>query len=399
MRILIIGREPSDFVSPISKELINNNYVVDLLEYGSFSGIKEDYSFVYQDQYKAFNLNNYSKLSLILGFFSIQFIKSLISSFSIKIALRTSLLNRKFRPIFKQYDIVNFHTMEEQSILLSSFVPIGVKIVFSFWGSDLWGDKKGRLEKQKDALKRASKITMQSPEMKLKFSEKFNSNQLDKVSLQLFGINYSFFSLCERIANDYQYKAAIKEALCIPLSKTVITVSYCGKPVSNQISILKSINKLSSEIKRSIHLIIPLNYGASLEYKKQIESNILGQPYSYMINETFLPLEDLVKLKYASDIYVHANTTDAFSNSMLENIYTKNICLIGDWLPYGLLKNTEVNVIWFNDFDNLTFQLQFAIENKDKIIEEIGKNAQIIKDTFSETSTVKKWIEMFKELE
>ena len=399
MRILIIGREPSDFFNPICKELRKEKYKVDLLEYRSYNGSVKTYNKIYKDEYKLFNLRSYNKLDIFFGFFSTNFINFFFRSFSIKTALRESLLFHRLFPILDQYDIINFHAIEEKSILISSFVPKRVKIVFSFWGSDLLVDSKSRAEKQMKALGCASIVTMQTPEMKDVFKQKFNSFNSNLIHYQLFGIESMFFEICKEIQNGKLSKIMLKERLKIPVNKTLITVSYCGKPISNQVAILKSINQLSSNSKEGIHLVIPLNYGTTLDYKKQIQSCILNQKYTYTIIDSYLEFNKLILFKYASDIYVHANKTDAFSRSMLENIYTENICLIGDWLPYSLLKKTGVNVVWFNNFESLTLKLDYIIQNIGQLKAEIENNPPIIEDAFSEGATVKKWVEMFKSLE
>lgn len=399
MRILIIGREPSDFFNPICKELRRKKYEVDLLEYRAFNGLDNTYSKIYKNEYKLFNLNNYKKLDILFGFFSIYFIKCFLRSFSIKSSLRESLLFHRFFPIFDQYDIINFHAIEEKSILLSSFVPKKIKLVFSFWGSDLLVYKEGKAEKQKKALERASKITMQTPEMKAAYNHKFNSFNSNLIDYQLFGIESVFFDICKKLRSKNLSEIMIKERFKMPSEKIIITVSYCGKPVANQVPILKSINQLSSILKERIHLVIPLSYGSTLEYKNQIESCINKQEYTYTFIESYLEFDELILYKYASDIYVHANATDAFSRSMLENIYTENICLIGDWLPYSLLKKSGVNVVWFNNFESLTLKLDYVIKNIGQIRTEINNNPQIIEGAFSERATVKKWVEMFKGLE
>lgn len=398
MKILIIGREPSDFFNPICKYLSSSGYKVDLLEYRPLSETIDCYNIVHEEYYKLFNLNSYKWVDILLGFFTIQFLKGLFDSFSIKSALRKVLLQKNFQPLFCQYDIINFHAIEEKSILLSSFVPEGIKIIFSFWGSDLFVEKQGRLEKQKYALQRADRVTLHSPEMKEIYKKKFNLDGLLNVKFQLFGIVNSFFECCEKLNKNQFFKEEFINYLNIPQNRTVVTVSYCGKPISNQCSIITTINKLNQIEKSNLHLIIPLSYGSTDDYKKEVKGLTKYQNYSCTFIESFLEYEELIKYKVVSDVYIHANVSDAFSRSMLENIYCENICLIAKWLPYSLLKDVEVSVIWFDSFNDLKKKIEETLFNINELKIRVKSNPQIIKKSFSEEATVEKWVKMFKEL-
>ena len=62
-----------------------------------------------------------------------------------------------------------------------------------------------------------------------------------------------------------------------------------------------------------------------------------------------------------SDIYIHANITDAFSSSMLEYLLSNNICLIGDWLPYSRLKKNNIFHISLSNCKEITGIIEDSI--------------------------------------
>jgi|GEM_PF-6286027 len=400
VKVLIIGSEPSDFFNPISLELVKNKISVDLHEFRKEPNFTDEGSYfkVYSDTSKLFNLHNYSLITFLKPLFSFYFWEKALQTFSIKEALRLSLIRLYYLPIFQKYDIINFHSIDERVLIICKFVPKKVKVVFSFWGSDLWVDDAKRRSMQRNVLSNASIITMQTPEMKEVFLNVFHSIPSSKISLQLFGISSNFFNTCNNKQFKVENRENLKFGFKIPLNKVVITISYCAGPVANQIKILERVNHLSSEIKSGLHLIIPLQYGSNEDYEFQINKLLIGQNYSTTIITKFLPICDLIGLKYCSDVYIHANKTDAFSKSMLENIYTENICLIANWLPYSLLKNKGLKLVWFDEFSELPILLTDIVKQLSNYKNGIENNARIIEQHFSAKTTIKKWVDLFKEL-
>ena len=50
----------------------------------------------------------------------------------------------------------------------------------------------------------------------------------------------------------------------------------------------------------------------------------------------------MAALRLLSDIFIQVQTTDALSGSTQEHLYAGSFTIVGDWLPYKILKESGV---------------------------------------------------------
>lgn len=387
-RILIIGKEPKDFVQPIQSYLNQEGYFVDVLEFrGGVDGLTLS---------SRFDLNNYSLKDYFKQLFSQNFWKYFSNTFSLKDSLRLSLLSRFFEPIFKPYDIINFQCMEPLNLDLLRIISPNQKVICSFWGSDLHTQNQRRIDFLRKYLYKADAITLHSPEMKETLTAKIPSVNANRVHFQLFGLRNDFFEAYEKVMAKSANRDLIRD-FNLPENKFLVMLGYCSKPVANQLIMLQHLNSLGSEWIEKVHLIIPSTYGKP-DYQHKLKESLKKSKFSYSLIEEFLSLEKLVELKLLADVYVHGNKSDAFSNSMLENIYCSSICLIADWLPYSRLREAGIYYHSFSSFDELAMKMKLVLNTIEEEKLKVKGNAIRIKDNFGEDAVVLNWHKMIRDL-
>lgn len=74
-------------------------------------------------------------------------------------------------------------------------------------------------------------------------------------------------------------------------------------------------------------------------------------------------MEDLAKFRIATDVFINAQTTDAFANSFIENVYTKSIMINAKWLHYPELDEFPLYVNEFSVFNEIPALLEKNIDN------------------------------------
>lgn len=397
-KILVIGGAVTDFFIPIAESLQRKNIEIDLIEFREDqkrTNLNRYFSTIQLGVQEIFDFQSYSPIKILLCLFSRTFWGELFLLRNFKEAVKVTLIHQEFGQFFGGYDLINIHSLREGSMWFSRAIKVKTPIIFSFWGSDLFAARESLVKLQNVSLKKASVITMQTPEMEQVFREKFPNLIQKEVSLQRFGVLNAYLD-----GVDEQLKkkndTALREQFNLPKDKMIVTISYSANAVSNHLRILDSIDELPNELKAKIHLLFPFSYGGPDEYRQEVKDRVKQVGCTFYFMDQFLDMIDLIKFRIVSDIYIHANKTDAFSNSMLEYLYSGNLCLIADWLPYQLLRNVGAGFIEFNNFQDLRSKLENAILNFVTLQDITRKNAQLVRQNFSLDSTVQRWVELIE---
>lgn len=129
----------------------------------------------------------------------------------------------------------------------------------------------------------------------------------------------------------------------------------------------KIIDALSNQKnKDKLFVIFPMTYNGKKEYIDEVESYANSKGLKNIFLRTYMSEEDIGILRAATDIFIHAQKTDALSSSLLESIYAGSIVLNGKWLYYKELDEMGIKIDYFSDFDDLNKQLNEILENYPK---------------------------------
>jgi hypothetical protein len=419
--ILFLGPEVSDFLNPLAKKLKGFGYEVDLLENRkiprSNASIIESYA----------NVLNYNDLSgrritvikVLKCLFTIGFYKNLIKTLffnyledkgqllkSIRNTLAAQHTKQIFSPVLNKYDIINFHSLSTDTLRIVNNISPRVKIILSYWGSDLfqiWGsedDKCCYSDKyylQLEALKRADIITVHSYEMERAVIAKFGPEVKDKIVRLLFGIKDELFEQMDQIKqNSPDQNFLIKYN--IPENKIKITVGYCGDPICNHLPVLGELDKFDAVTKQKIHLLVPMTYGNfTNEYMQDVILRLNEAKITFTLFDKFLSLDELLKLRVTSDIMIMMNKSDALSASVCESIYADNLIISAGWLPYSPLRLEKI-YFYETEFSQLGETVKYALNNFDEVKIKLANNPERIKKLTSSNSTLQQWIDLLNSL-
>ncbi len=397
-RILISGYEPSDFCNDIALKLKSAGYVIDLWEYREIDSVKTAKLGKYYSSITSglndLKIRSYSIRSKLHQFLKPRFYRYWWFHRDFKLAFRLSLGAMAIRHRFANYDVVNFHSIETHSLLIAPMVPSTVKVVFSFWGSDLFKAKKIQRAYQNYALTRVDQITLHSNEMAEQLIRTLPNARNKPIAKLLFGLSEKFIEKSLEPVDAKRF-ALKKEEWNIPLDKNVITVGYCGVPNCNHLNVFEQLNLVSSEVWSNIHLVVPLTYGGTPEYRQKVEDALNELPVSSTVIKAFLTYEDLVLLRQVSDIYIHSVSSDAFSTSMLEYLVTGNVGIIGNWLPYSRFDDLGVAYVPFENFESLSTTIEETVKNLPSLKQEVSNNTERIKNHLGQDYWSGEWVKVF----
>jgi len=381
--------------------------------YDLSGGKTQDASFVFETFY------NFSKLQFSRKQYFISFLKILNYSFFWKslffelnrdFSISTLITHTTSQTVYKtivdrgivplKFSIFHFHYCIPYNLKLIHYLPKNANVLCSFWGSDLYRNKdKGTLFYVTLALKRANKVTIQTPEMGLDLLKRYGTWLEPKVNYALFALEQNIYTLMDGYKNDRVLLQAYKTALNIPLSHTVITIGYNANKAFNHIEILKALNSLPAKVINTITCILPLSYQRDTIYLEELNSYIAAiNHFSIIKIETFIPNEEVAKLRLITDIQIQMPISDALSGSITEVLYAGNIVLAGDWLPYAIFERKGVYYTKIKNYEDLATVLPKTIKNVSKLKVNYKWNADNIKKHFFPQQTSKTWVKIYKNL-
>lgn len=150
----------------------------------------------------------------------------------------------------------------------------------------------------------------------------------------------------------------------------VITCGYNASEAQNHLSIINSINTIVEKLPSNYCLLFPMTYGNNNkdEYIKVIRSKLDELCMTYKIIDTYLTEMDVCRIRVATDVFIHAQTTDAACGTVTEYLLCNKKILNAVWLKYPQRERFGTPFYTFNTFDDLPHVLLEAINAKKSII-------------------------------
>ncbi len=291
-----------------------------------------------------------------------------------------------------KYDIISFHFITNRSLLMIPIAKLfGKKVFVSYWGSDILREKKGSIL-AKAVLKLADGITVINSEMIKKFHLLYGRRFDKKIHMIDFGSDTIDY-MKNMTVSDEELRAKYN----IENDKVIISVGYNSSEEQQHLKVLDKIMLLPEEQKKHIHLLLRITYGSgSEEYKNKIKelSKKTGCTYSFF--ESYLSDEEISEITKITDIFIHAQTTDAQSATMCEHLYCKCLVLNPKWIRYKELEN-KVFYLSFKDFDEMLEILKDNMSKKKSsgLYDRMNSNSDVIFKICSWESYIPKWRKLY----
>lgn len=281
---------------------------------------------------------------------SLSFLKRFQTGERLRARLRYELGPSK-RVRQMRFDCIHIHSMFKNHVRLgAALFKEGTELICSYWGSDLLRTP----VKNPDAmqcLRRAKSIVVPTERMRQAFIKEFGEAYDGKIRQIHFGVNaYEAIDL-ER---GRLSKAACKEAFGIDGERLLVAVGYNGSEAQQHLAALESLSKMPAEAFGRLALVLQMGYGISnAAYLEAIRDQCSGLPCPCLILTEYLSESDLARLRLAADVFIHAQTTDAFSATIQEYLYAGAVLVNPVWIPYTELKSWGVDHVAFERIEDL----------------------------------------------
>lgn len=347
MRILIIGDADSIWI----KSIIENT----LLPFGDDVEILSYNNRIFADYY----MKNHIKVHIAKSY---------------KGNLRIFNGIRNIKVLIDKYDIVHVHFA---SILNLAMIPFAKaqnpKIVVSYWGSDILRIKRKSLICD-FLLGLCDIITISTKEMYNKFKMLYGIKHLTKVKLTHFGSN-----VINQIDNVKQI-GKIKEKYNISDDKVIISVGYNADPAQQHLKVMEVMDHLSEEDKRRIHLLFRITYNKkSQEYIDELKAVVYNSGCSNTFIEDYISEDDVAEITAITDIFIHAQISDARSACVCEHLYAGCLVFNPDWISYSDF-DSNIFYLKYKNFEELNNLINSNICKKDfsQYVERLRRNKKLI---------------------
>lgn len=255
-------------------------------------------------------------------------LESIIHSIFDKIVIKSTFIN---------YDVIDF---QYYNSLYYSLIPlakkIGKKVKINLWGSDLFRTTSKDRMNQFNGYKLADGIQVATLPMYEKLSKEIPDFK-NKINILPFGN--------QKLSDFSRHFDDPVENSFLPnydKYKLMVVLGYNGSNAQQHRIMIEALNRFPKDVQSELYVVLPMTYGLSTTYLAEIKAAITVGSYSYDILENSLTDKQIFDLRRLSNLTVNIQTTDAFSGSLQEHILCGNVLLVGDWLPYSMMKNAGI---------------------------------------------------------
>lgn len=122
----------------------------------------------------------------------------------------------------------------------------------------------------------------------------------------------------------------------------VVTCGYNRQEAQQHKAIIEAIDKKRKQLPGNLILLFPMTYGNMTyqgKYVEEVKDECKKRNLQAIFVTDFLSVEDLYKLRKATDIFVHVQTTDAGARSVYEYILCNKKIVQGSWMNYAELES------------------------------------------------------------
>lgn len=264
-----------------------------------------------------------------------------------------------------KYDIVHISfLLGIYSYCLDDIKNIGSKIILTPWGSDILRADRRKIKRLVRLAKVADYVSCGSnaPRFReeiirlLKVSEKkmiaagFGTEMIDLINLH------------PGLTRDTAKKQIGLEG------RYVIVCGYNANPHQQHLKIIESIVKIKWQLPENYILIFPMTYGRDEEYLGIVKDCLDRHELSYKMLNNYLSNNDLLYIRKGTDLFIHAQTTDANSGTVAEYLLCDTKVVNGDWLSYPQREKYGMPYYTFHTFDELGEVIITAIATSSSIV-------------------------------
>lgn len=298
-------------------------------------------------------------------------------------------LNAKIKPL--DFDIIHIQGMYDSNLLGFAYKSIRKcckRLVLSYWGSDILDIDNKKAKKMRNLLNAASVIHIATESMRKAFRGYYGKQYDKKLASAFFG-NVLVQRYTELSGSGTL--SSLENPIYLPEDKYIIALGYNGNKRQQHKEIITSLASLPKQILKKCYFVIQMSYGIDSDNYMTVIMNILkDNNMEGVVFDKFLSVDESIALKSKVDIFVHGQTTDAHSSSLLEYMYLGSKVISPSWIEYEEWKELGIKYWEYDSFSDLPRLFEFLLDYDF----DAQNNYEIIKKEYSWESKKQDWINM-----
>ena len=263
------------------------------------------------------------------------------------------------------------------------------KLILSYWGSDLFRVNRKELTAQGKYVRHADFITFDNIDLEIEFKKIYRKKIPSKVVLFGLPVLDIIDKTSRKMADE-----DIRRQWGIAKDKIVIAIGYNGIPQQQHKKVLSAISKLDKQYKEKVVLLLQMSYGGSREYRKSVINAVKKTGYEYIVIQHFLSNDEVAELRIITDIFINAQTTDAFSGSVCEYLFANTILINAKWLRYKEFEKYNFQYLEFQSFNEIPLLISQVMEKEI----DVSKNKELVWKLRSWEYCAPRWKEIYKRM-
>lgn len=234
--------------------------------------------------------------------------------------------------------------------------------ICSFWGSDLMRASARALAQMKPYLDRCDVISVHNEKNVDMIRRIYGEAAAQKTHLIYFG-QTGYQDIDDML--KARTREQCREAFGIAPEQFVVSVGYSASSAQQQLEAIEAMAKMPEERLRRITLVLQQTYGENdPEYIRRTRELAANLPSQTVVLTKFMGPEESAMLRLSTDVFVQSIKTDAFSASMQEYLYAGACVLQGTWLDYPQLRDMNIQLNLFSQFDELPSLIEKAMDGE-----------------------------------
>lgn len=249
-----------------------------------------------------------------------------------------------------RFDGIHVHSMSAYSLFVARHISASTRLVCTYWGSDL----KRNPVTNDDArwcLRYAAHIVVPTIEMKNHFVQIFGHTYSNKLRIIKFGV--TGFDHIDKVLAEFT-PVQCKQQLGISTEYITVAIGYNAYRAQQHLEVINALSLMPSQQRKRIALVLQLTYGQEdAVYLGEIRTALQRLGCKFLLLESYMDDEQVARLRLATDVFIHAQTTDALCATIQEYLYAGARVLNPVWLPYADLKNCGIEYTEYTCFEQL----------------------------------------------
>ena len=292
------------------------------------------------------------------------------------------------RVVLGRYDLLHIHyATNPLALALLAFVPGRNRFFISFYGSDIYRETEAR---KRFLAKRASKVWGVSCANEVTLAEVrelFSGNT---------GLSYYICRFGNSILNHLDVKSPHE---LFPNGRLRVAIGYNAASEQRHLEVLEAFSQWDGD-KSQFEVLLQMTYGDSEggAYTERVEDWLRRQGWKYKILKGYQSDDEIAKFRHESDIFVNVQPTDQFSNSLQENLYCKNICIVGSWLPYETFKKQGLQLIEIDHVVDIPQEVDKMRQQAGQVYSKMDCHPDVIRSFSGWEACLETWLNAYSEV-